>query len=71
MAIKLHALSPLLLTGIFLVALAAALPAAVVNPIAAMIGRFERATGAVGVILVLAIVYWIARLCYAPMSLPR
>jgi len=58
-AIKLHAFSPLLLAGIFLVALGAALPPGIVRPIATTIARLERTTGAFGVILALAIVCWI------------
>lgn len=70
-AIRWHAFSPLLLAGIFLVALAAALPAAVTRPLVVMIDRVERTTGITRAILVLIVVYWLARLCYHPLSLPR
>jgi len=70
-AIKLHVFSPLLLAGIFLVALAAALPTWVTRPLAVMVGRIERATGATCLILLLLIFYWIGRLCYDPGGISR
>lgn len=65
-AFRLHAFAPVLLLGLALVAVAAALPAARREAYVSALARFERRTKAAYVLLGAMLLYWSVRLLFLP-----
>jgi hypothetical protein len=71
LAIRMHAFAPLFLAAIVLLILSGCLPTWARLQLATTMGRFERNTALPSLLLVVLVLYWLARLLYAPSAFLR
>ena len=65
-AMQLHAFAPVLLLALVLVACASILPARIAAALSRRVEAIERSTGVSLLIVIALLMYWIARLAFAP-----